>query len=165
MPRYVKEVRRTLLIVGEGDAEALLLGKLKATLTAGKQGPSVTVRNAKGKGALHVINETIRHARQGSYNVRAAVFDTDACWDDGVAAKARRAGVVTVPHEPCLESVLLASAGRAMEGSTAEFKRRFLQEFGSEAHEAIASGAYDIARLKGANPQLPCVVTLLGLFA
>ncbi|EPG2416309.1 hypothetical protein QEK82_001243 [Stenotrophomonas maltophilia] len=165
MPRFVKELRRTLLIVGEGDAEELLLGKLKAALTAGKQGPSVTVRNAKGKGALNVINETIRHARQGSYNVKAAVFDTDACWDGAVAARARRAGVVTVTHDPCLESVLLASAGYAMEGSSAELKRRFLQQFGYEAHEAIARGTYDINRLRQANPQLPCVVTLLGLFA
>lgn len=165
MPKFVRAIRRTLLVVGEGDAEALLLSKLKASLTSGGRGPSVTVRNAKGKGALHVVSEAVRHARQGSYNVRAAVFDTDTDWNSNVAARARKAGVIAVPHHPCLEAVLLAASGQAFEGSTAECKRRFERAFGAEAHEVLAADAFDIQLLNRAAANTPCIAALLRLFA
>lgn len=165
MPRFVKTIRRTLLVVGEGDAEALLLGKLKASMTSGGRGPSVTVRNAKGKGALHVVSETVRHARQGSYNVRAAIFDTDTDWNDGVAAKARKAGVIAIPHHPCLEAVLLSATGQAFEGSTAECKRRFERAFGGEAHQVIAADEFDLQALERSAANTPSIAALLALFA
>jgi len=55
-------VRKTLLIVGEGDSEEAFLKHLRELYCSDGAGVAVTVRNAHGKGPEHVINHA---AKQG----------------------------------------------------------------------------------------------------
>jgi hypothetical protein len=51
--------KRTLLIVGEGSDEKAFLSYLKEQLVPRGAGLMVVIKNAKGKGAKHVIEWTI----------------------------------------------------------------------------------------------------------
>ncbi|WP_348753881.1 hypothetical protein [uncultured Aquincola sp.] len=79
----VRAQRRTVLLVGEGLAEQVFLGHLRALYVA-RGSKSVTVKNAKGKGGAHVLDYPVRQARQADYDEVAAVLDTDTQW--GAAA-------------------------------------------------------------------------------
>ena len=50
MARKRHPLRKTLLIVGEGDSEAAFLKHLRDLYCSGGAGVAVTVRNAHGKG-------------------------------------------------------------------------------------------------------------------
>ena len=50
------KAQRTLLIVGEGRHEEAFLNYLKQLYVPRGCGLSVTIKNARGKGALHVAN-------------------------------------------------------------------------------------------------------------
>ena len=54
------KVQRTLLIVGEGGAEEAFLKHVKHLYVPRGCGLIVTIKNARGKGAQHVINWTAR---------------------------------------------------------------------------------------------------------
>lgn len=131
-----RKVARTLLIVGEGDAEECLLGHLKALLVQRESGLAVTIKNARGKGAAYVVNFAIRHSRNRAYDDVLAMFDTDTAWTDGVRRTAVKHRVRVLPSEPCLEAMLLQSFRHKTEGLTSQqLKQRFQTVFGRPAHE------------------------------
>ena len=82
MARKQHQVRKTLLIVGEGDSEEAFLKHLRELYCSGGSGVAVTVRNAHGKGPENVIDHAARQARIYSYDARAALLDTDIPWTD-----------------------------------------------------------------------------------
>ena len=82
--------RTTALVVGEGHAEVAFVKHLRSLYTGGNVGYAVTVHNARGFGAGHVIEQTIRQSRLLAYDHRVALFDTDAGWTAAAQAQARR---------------------------------------------------------------------------
>ena len=159
-------VRRTVLIVGEGYAEVAFMEHLKALYIARGCGIAVTIKNARGKGALHVVEVAIRQSRNAAFDVKAALLDTDTGWDDKTRSTARKAKVQIVPCIPCLEAMLLALHGDVEEGqSTAYYKRSFENKFGKPADVASLYGVYflkdflDNARIK--SPELESLLALL----
>lgn len=129
-----RTVRKTVLFVGEGNAEVVMLNYLKAIYAPRGSGVGVTIRNARGKGAENVINCAINAAQTASYDTVCAVFDTDKDWNDTVRAKAKRNRIHVFPLAPCLEAVLCRTLALSSEGLTHQLKGRIKDKTGMEAH-------------------------------
>ncbi|MDP2112135.1 MAG: hypothetical protein Q8N48_08415 [Thiobacillus sp.] len=71
------KAQRTLLIVGEGRHEEAFLNHVKQLYAPRGCGLSVTIKNARGKGAGHVIDWTIGQAAIAKFDDVAAMLDTD----------------------------------------------------------------------------------------
>ena len=137
-PPVRRQAARTLLLVGEGDAEVLFLQHLKALYVQRGSGVAVTIKNARGKGAAHVVDFARRQSINAAFDQVAALLDTDTNWDDKTRAAARRAKVQVLPCEPCLEAVLLRIHGWSVDVRlTAQLKHDFAQRFGVPASDAV----------------------------
>lgn len=159
-----RQAKFTVLIVGEGDAEVALLRHLKAIYVQRGSGIAVTIKNANGKGAGHVIDVTRRQAQIAAFDQKAALFDTDTDWADRVKKSAREAKVVVLPCEPCVEAVLLSVHGHAVHGKgTDQMKRDFERHFGHPAHQQQVYGNhFPQERLCATAPApIPTIIALM----
>lgn len=131
-------MRPTLLVVGEGYAEEALLRHMRGHYTAKGQGCEVTIKNARGRGAQHVVVYAARLVDGADYDRVIALLDTDTCWTDKARQLARSKKIVVLPCDPCLEAWLLALAGhRVREGLDSKaLKSQFEAIFGGEAHDS-----------------------------
>jgi hypothetical protein len=163
--KAARRVLRTLLLVGEGDAEVAFFNHLKSLYNARGSGLAVTVKNARGKGALGVVNFTIRQAQNAAYDVKAALLDTDTDWDAKTQDLARKAKVQVVPCQPCLEATLLAAHGDVAVGLTsARYKHAFAARFAAPAHEAsLYAKHFPFEFLEKARSRSPELERLLAL--
>ncbi|MES2770537.1 MAG: RloB domain-containing protein [Pseudomonadota bacterium] len=127
MARTQAQVRKTLLVVGEGDSECAFIKHLRALYCSGGAGVAVTVRNAHGKGPEHVVDYAAGQARIYSYDARVALLDTDIPWTDKLKKEARKAKVVMVGSSPCLEGLLLAILGKRRSAQSADCKKTVQQ--------------------------------------
>lgn len=131
-----RQVARTVLLVGEGDSEVAFLQHLKALYVTRGCGVAVTIKNARGKGAAHVVDVAVRQSRNAAFDVKAVLLDTDTDWNEKTRATARKAKVLVVEAEPCLEALLLSVHGHPVQHmSTANLKRAFSAHFGASALE------------------------------
>ena len=158
--------RATALVVGEGHAEVAFIKHLRGLYTGGHAGFAVTVHNARGFGAGHVIEQTIRQSRLLAYDHRVALFDTDAGWTEAVQVRARRNRIVVVPSTPCLEAWLLDVVERAGERDTLGHKAEFERRFGCVANDPRALANFprevlDESRLRVAT--LDLLLTSMGV--
>ena len=132
-----RQVARTVLLVGEGDAEVQFMQHLKGLYVQRGSGVVVTIKNARGKGAAHVVDFAFRQSRNAAYDLKAALLDTDTDWNDKTRAAARKAKIHVMPCQPCLEAVLLTVHSAPVEGrTTAQLKQAFAARFGSAASDA-----------------------------
>lgn len=132
-----RSIRPTLLLVGEGLAEFTFLASVKAVATRGGNGPSVTLRQANGKGALHVVEYAHRQWRGSEIDKCAVLLDGDTTCHARAIKKAMSYGVSVMTNTPCLEASLLRLKGvRPIPDSSAECKAAFAARFGGEAHQA-----------------------------
>ncbi len=127
----------TALLVGEGHAEEAWLRHLKGLYAPRGSGVAVTIRNARGKGAAHVVDYAIRQTRNAAYDRVVAVLDTDTDWSDVVRKRASQAHIDVIACIPCLEVLLLQVAGVAVRecSTSVQIKQRFELQFGAAAHE------------------------------
>lgn len=131
-----RQAARTVLLVGEGDAEVVFLQHLKALYVQRGSGVAVTIKNARGKGAAHVVDFARRQSINAAYDVVAVLLDTDTDWNDKTRAVARKAKVYGLLCEPCLEAVLLSVHLAPVEGRlTAQLKHDFAVRFGAAASD------------------------------
>jgi hypothetical protein len=86
----VWKAQRTLLMVGEGFHEEAFLHHVKRLFAPRGCGLSVTVKNAQGKGAKHVVEWTGRQVENTAYDTVAVLLDTDTDWSLAVAKLAKR---------------------------------------------------------------------------
>lgn len=158
----VRAQRRTVLLVGEGLAEQVFLGHLRALYVA-RGSKSVTVKNAKGKGGAHVLDCAVRQARQADYDEVAAVLDTDTQWGERERTHARQKKVRVFEATPCLEALLLqiVQAGVPV-GDAAALKRQFEQRLGAAAHEPrVYERHFSRGVLDAAAQRLPLLAALI----
>ena len=99
--------QRTVLLVGEGYAEVAFIEHLKTLYVSRGCGLALTVKNARGKGALHVVDVAIRQSRNAAFDVRAVLLDTDTDWNEKTQAwparqKCRWCPVVPAWRRCCL---------------------------------------------------------------
>ncbi|MGC4365831.1 hypothetical protein [Hydrogenophaga sp. R2] len=145
--------RKTALLVGEGLAEQAFLNHIKSIYVV-RGSKQVSVKTAKGKGGAHVLEHTHRQSLQAAYDQVGALLDTDTDWGDLQRQRARRLGIEIFEATPCLEALLLHTAGLPPPATTPHCKRQFHQRFGCEAHAAELFGQHfsrpllDSARLR-----------------
>lgn len=101
-----RRAARTVLLVGEGDTEVLFLQHLKSLYVQRGSGVAVTIKNARGKGAAHVVDFARRQSSNAAFDAVAASRHRHS-WSDKTQAAARGARVQVITCEPCLEAVLL----------------------------------------------------------
>jgi len=134
---HPRPLRRTALIVGEGFAEVELQRHLKSLLTANRQGCELTIRNARGRGAGHVVQYAIAQMRNAEFDRIGVLLDTDHDWTQATQACARRANVQVFSSDPCLEAWLLRLVGEPVRNgiTSAQVKQQFKRFAKAEAHE------------------------------
>lgn len=106
MAKKIKRVvKRTLLIVGEGESEKAFLLHLRSLYSVGN--PKVTVKSAGGKGPKNVIIEAISTKEATGYDSAIALLDTDLEWPIGLVKLAASKKVELFSSTPCFEGLLL----------------------------------------------------------
>lgn len=163
--QLVRVVRQTVLVAGGGYAEEAFLKHLRGLYTSKASGRSVTVRNARGTLAAHVVSETYRMARQLQHTHVVALLDAYTDIDGAATADARKKKIVPVSCDPCIEALLLRMHGDNAERDAAGHKAAFEVKFGMPAHDArvyarhFSREVVDVARLN-----CPELNVLLGAF-
>lgn len=164
-PGLRRQIARTVLLVGEGDSEVQWLQHVKGLYVVRGCGLAVTIKNARGKGAAHVVDVTIRQSLNAAFDVKGALLDTDTDWTEKTKAKARKNKVQVIAAEPCLEGFLLMLHGRPVDGrSSAQLKRDFLERFGTNATQAdVYVKHFGKNFLDAGRVRIPQLELLLGL--
>lgn len=154
MARKQHQVRKTLLIVGEGDSEEAFLKHLRDFYCSGGAGVAATVRNAHGKGPENVIDHAASQARIASFDKQVALLDTDIPWTDKLKKEARKAKVDMIGSIPCFEGLLLAILGKQPAAQCADCKKAISLLLGVDLTERqsyaehFPKAVLDAARLK-----------------
>lgn len=160
----MRQVARTVLLVGEGDAEVQLMLHLKGLYVQRGSGVVVTIKNARGKGAAHVVDFAFRQSRNAAYDMKATLLDTDADWNDKTRAAARKAKIHVMPCQPCLEAVLLQIHRAPIHGLvTAQLKRDFLARFGATASDTSILRHFSREVMDEARSRIAVLSELLNL--
>ncbi len=162
-PRARWLAQRTLLIVGEGRHEECFLQHVKALYVPRGCGLTVTIGNARGKGARHVIDWTARQVSNKAYDKVAALLDTDTDWSPAVAAIARKKRIVVLKSEPCLEALLLRVLGRAPAGDADSLKRQLRAIIGDPADKKSYAALFAASILEASRNREPAIDDLLML--
>lgn len=118
------KANRTLLIVGEGYTEEAFLQHVKALYAPRGCGLAVTIKNARGKGARHVIDWTRRQIANAAYNKAAVLLDTDQDWSPTVEKLAKRYKIKVLRSEPRFEALMLRVLGKEAAGNAKEMKKQ-----------------------------------------
>lgn len=121
----MRKAKRTILIVGEGRHEEAFLSHLKRLYIGRGCGLSVSIKNARGKGAKHVVDWTVRQIRNVSYDVVAVLLDTDQDWTPAVQTKAKRNKIAVLTSDPCFEALLLRAMRKRAVGDAKALKKAF----------------------------------------
>ena len=170
MARRVIPIRRTVLqtvlIVGEGDTEKAFLDHLKRLYVTRGCGVSVTVRNAHGKGPGNVIDATMRHAKNGDFDIVAVLMDTDLPWTDEIRNLACEHRICMVGATPCVDGLLLQILGERVPEQSKRCKDAFHARLGRkpfvrEAYEPDFSKPL----LNKKSATIPALGKLLALMA
>ncbi|MBA4260922.1 MAG: hypothetical protein C0443_02565 [Comamonadaceae bacterium] len=163
-PPVRRQAARTVLLVGEGDAEVVFLQHFKALYVQRGSGVAVTIKNARGKGAAHVVDFARRQSINAAYDVVAVLLDADTDWNDRTRTAAKRAKVHVLLCEPCLESLLLQVRQHPVEGRSAlQLKQDFAARYGGPAHDEKVLRHFDGETLTAARARLVVLATLLAL--
>lgn len=164
-PKKMRRVRKTLLVVGEGDSEVAFLKHLRQLYCSGGAGVSVTVQNAHGLGPENVINTAITLNRMGGYDRVAALLDTDLPWPAATLRAAQKARVQLFGSTPCLEGLLLCILGQPVPELSEACKRSLYQRLGHKLTERDNfQAAFGRTILNGARARVRTLKELLDLF-
>ena len=116
---------RTLLLVGEGRTEEVFLQYIKSLYAPRGCGLSVKVKNARGKGARHVVEWTGRQLAIARYDASAVLIYTDKDWSESVARRAKAARILVLKSEPLFEAMMLRLLDQSDVGDSKTLKGRF----------------------------------------
>lgn len=154
----------TLLIVAEGYHDEAFLHHVRSLEPVRGCGKRITIRNARGKGALGVINQTIRICMNTSYDQVAVLFDTDTDWNPAVQKLADSNGLILLKAEPCFEAMLLRIRGITPRG---DLKKQLAPLVNHDPRQSENfSEHYGLETLQAARinePAIDMLLTLLGL--
>jgi len=117
-------VKRTLLLIGEGLHDEAFLTHIKHHCAPRGSGLVVTVKNARGKGALNVVNFAIRQRKNVDYDACAVLVDTDTDYNENVEILAKNNRIRLIASDPCIEALLLRSIGKRL-GKASQLKAQF----------------------------------------
>lgn len=159
------KIQRTLLIVGEGFHEEAFLNHVKRLYAPRGCGLKVSIKNAHGKGAQHVIKWTCRQIANADYDAVAALLDTDTDWNAATEKLARTKKIYVLKSEPCFEAMMLRLLGVTAIGDAKTLKRQFAPYVNNDAtqrnHYETNFGS---ACLQAGRAKEPAIDVLLKLF-
>ena len=162
----IGKAQRTLLVVGEGRHEVAFLNYLKHLYVPRGCGLSVTIKNARGKGALHVINWTARQIANVDYDAVAALLDTDSDWNAKTQKLARTKKIQVLKSEPCFEAMMLRLLGKPAIGDAHALKKQFAPLVNNDAtqrdHYASNFGPACLQAGKSKEPTIDALLKLFG---
>lgn len=165
MPSPSRHASRTLLLVGEGETEVAFLNHVKGIYAPRGCGLEVRVLSARGKGPGNVVETVVRHCANRSYDLRAALLDTDVPWSPDVRRKAQGKRIQLLGSTPCLEGLLLEVLGRSAAQRSPDCKRLFGRVFAGDPLSARDyQGQFGKAVLDSARRRVEVIEQLLGLF-
>ncbi len=118
------KAQRTLLLVGEGHHEEAFLKHVKGLYVPRSCGLSVKIKNARGKGAKHVVEYTAKQMTV-AYDACAAMLDTDTDFTTDVINFAKSKNIVLLPSNPCFEAMLLRLLGQKPHRNRKHWKKQF----------------------------------------
>ncbi|OGS94811.1 MAG: hypothetical protein A3G79_01495 [Gallionellales bacterium RIFCSPLOWO2_12_FULL_57_18] len=160
------KAQRTMLIVGEGRHEEAFLNHLKQLYVPRGCGLSVTIKNARGKGALHVIKWTAGQIANADYDTVASLLDTDTGWDAKTEKLARIKKIQVLKSEPCFEAMLLRLIGKPAIGDAHALKKQFAPFVNNDAtqreHYAQYFGSECLNAGRGKEPAIDALLKLFG---
>lgn len=153
---------KTLLLVGEGATEVAFLEHIKRLFVPRDAGLKVTIKDAHGKGAKHVVEWTCRQI--GDYDAKAVLIDTDQDWSASVEKKAKSAKITVLKSEPQVEALLLRIIKQKDTGDAKTLKTR-LAPFLNNAPLVPESYSTHFTKecMEVAREQEPTIDTLLSL--
>lgn len=154
----------TLLIVAEGYHDEAFLKHVRSFDAVRRCGKQITIRNARGKGALGVIKQTIRFCMNTDYDQVAVLFDTDTDWGDEAKALARKHQLILLTADPCLEAMLLRVIGVKPQGDLKKQLAPYVSN--NPMHQDNFKNHFDLNSLKSTRttePTIDRLLTLLGL--
>ena len=161
------KTQRTLLIVGEGYHEEAFLNHLKRLYVPRGCGLLVTIKNARGKGAQHVIEWTSRQIANTAYDEVAALLDTDTNWTPAVAKRAKSKRVQVLKSEPCFEAMMLRLLEETPMGDAKALKKQFAPFVNQDAtqhnHYATHFDAECMQAGRMREPTINALLKLLGV--
>jgi hypothetical protein len=160
------KAQRTLLIVGEGYADEAFLNHVKKLYAPRGCGLSVSIKNARGKGAKHVIDWTRRQVANADFDSVAAMLDTDQDWSEAVAKQAKSARIEVLKSEPCFEAMMLRLLGQNTAGDSKTLKRRFAPYVNNDPtrseNYATSFGKAFLDANRNREPSLDALLKLFG---
>ena len=123
-PRHSK---KTVLVIGEGDAEVTFLRHLSKLYNNRGCGVACTIRCAHGKGPEYILALPERYSRTIQYDHSVVLLDTDLTWPEARVARAKSRGVELLPSAPCIEGLLLDVLAMPIPETCRECKRAVKQ--------------------------------------
>ena len=154
------------MLVGEGETEVAFLHHVRDLYAPRGCGLRVTIKNAHGKGAKHVLEWTARQRGIADYDHVAALLDTDEDWSDAVAKKAKSARIEVLKSDPMFEAMMLRLIQQSDSGDARTLKARFAPFVGDDPlNPKCYSANYGRPCLEAGKSREPTVKALLALFA
>jgi hypothetical protein len=147
-----------------GYHEEAFLNHVKQLYVSRGCGLSVTVKNARGKSAKHIIEWTTRQIANADYDAVAVMLDTDTDWSPALAKQSKAKRIQVLASEPCFDALLLRLLGNHPVGDTAALKKLlapYLNNAPTERQNYAEHFAK--ARLEGGRKEEPSIDVLLRL--
>ena len=128
MPRHCRQiqVRRTVLVVVEGDTEFAFCLYLKSLGSRGRN-LQIHVNNAHGGSPDKIVERARRLGKQSAYDQVAIIFDQDKALTASGDKAIRSMNAIAFRFAPCVEGFFLKLLGRPVENDTDACKRVFHQ--------------------------------------
>lgn len=133
--RKPKKITPTILMVVEGYADEAFIKYLKGHYHQRKSDFRLEIKNARGKGALNVVQYASRLNKQFSYSPIYVLFDTDKDWSVEAKRIVKDNNFIPLTCEPCLEAELLRILDEKVAESTDNIKKQFSEKIGCDAHK------------------------------
>ncbi len=159
-----RQIRATLLAVGEGDTEEAFLKYLRSIYCSGNAGVSVTIMNAHGKGPGNVVGTAVGHLRMRAFDQALTLMDTDLEWTKKDREAARKNKIDLIGSTPCIEGMLLRLLGKPVPDQSVQCKKAMIQLTKVDLTDPVAySELIPKATLDAARLKMPELDHLLGL--
>lgn len=152
---------KTLLIVAEGYHDEAFLRHVRGFKEVRGCGKQISIKNARGKGALGVMNQTVRFCMNTSYDEVAVLFDTDTDWGTEAQQIADEHNFVLLKSEPCIEALLLRAINVRPKGNLKKQLAPFVNNNPMEPSHFHPH--FELEILRSARAKEPTIDTLLRL--
>ena len=163
--KRTRKTNKTVLIVGEGDAEVAFLTHLKHLFNARDSGISCTIRNAHGKGPERILKLPKRLAGPIQYDHLAAFLDNDIPLPNDAWIKAHAHDVEALVSEHCIEFFLLRLLGESPPNETKACKRMMKQSGMNLLNSACYEARFPKSVLEQQRDRFPTLRRLIEILS